>query len=116
MKNYKNKYFVILFLCGTMLFGSCKKYINETPINAPTTANFWTSEQSAQTGLAGAYSLLRTALLNRTSYFTFGDATAGEFTGFNGDIAYTYGGLTEAGQYNFNYTPYGDQWHDWTPF
>ena len=116
MKNYKIKNLILLFLCSAALLSSCKKYINETPINAATSDNFWTTEQAAQTGLAGAYSLLRTALLNRSSYFTFGDATAGEFTGFNGDIAYTYGGLTETGQYNFNYTPYGDQWHDWTPF
>ncbi len=113
MKNYI-KHFVVLFLCGTILFGSCKKYINETPINAPTTANFWTSEQAAQTGLAGAYSLLRTALLNRSSYFTFGDATAGEFTSFAGDIAYS--DFSESGQYDFNYTPYGSQWNDWTTF
>lgn len=113
MKNHKNIY-LALFLCITAFCASCRKYINETPINAPTTANFWVSEQAAQNGLAGAYTLLRTALLNRSSYFTFGDATAGEFASFNGDIAYT--DFNTNGQYNFNYTPYGQQWNDWTTF
>lgn len=114
MKTYINKYIVILFLFATGLITSCKKYINEGPIDAPTDASFWTSERAAQSGLAGAYGLLRTALSSDHAYFIFGDATANEFSSYND---WTLNDLSSANRWNFNYVPYNEYiLHNWTNF
>jgi len=114
MKTYKIKYIAIFLFCSLGLLSSCKKYINEAPIDAPTTDNFWTSENAAKTGLAGAYGLLRTALTNDKAYFIFGDATANEFT-YSGD--WTLADLSPANRWNFNYVPYNEYvLHNWTSF
>lgn len=114
MKTFINKYTVIIFLLSTGLFASCKKYINEAPIDAPTDASFWTSERAAQSGLAGAYGLLRTALTNDHLYFIFGDATANEFSNYND---WTLADLSSSNRWNFNYVPYNEYaLHNWTNF
>jgi hypothetical protein len=115
MKNYRYKYFAIIFLCSVALLSSCKKYINEGPIDSPTDDNFWTTERAAQTGLAGAYGLLRTALTNDKAYFIFGDATANEFSSYSSD--WTLASLSSVNQWNFNYVPYNEPvLHNWTSF
>lgn len=114
MKKSINKYLAIIFLCIVGLFTSCKKYLNEGPINTPTDASFWTSERAAASGLAGAYGLLRTALTNGHAYFIFGDATANEFT-YGGD--WTLASLSSNNRWNFNYVPYNEGvLHNWTSF
>jgi hypothetical protein len=114
MKTLINKYLVIIFLFSTGLIASCKKYINEAPIDAPTDASFWTSERAAQSGLAGAYGLLRAALTNDHLYFIFGDATANEFSNYND---WTLGSLSSDNRWNFNYVPYNEYaLHNWSNF
>ncbi len=113
MKNIINKQLIVILLVSVCLFNSCKKYLNEGPINTPTDATFWTSERAAKTGLAGAYGLLRNALTNNRAYFVFGDATANEF---NLGSDWTLASLKPDRQWNFNYLPYNEQSFDWTPF
>jgi hypothetical protein len=115
MKKLLNRYITFIFLCSGILFGSCKKYINEGPIDTPTTDKFWTSQKAAESGLAGAYGLLRNALVNGHSYYVFGDATANEFSNLNDNTA--YGSLKPANQWNFNYVPYqAGSLQNWTMF
>jgi len=114
MKTYINKYYILLLLCSLGLIASCKKYINEGPIDSPTNDNFWTTERAAESGLAGAYGLLRTALTNSRAYFVFGDATADEFI-FNGNN-WTLSDLASDYNFNFAYEPYEEEVNDWTPF
>ena len=106
MKTYINKYIIIL-LCGIGLIASCKKYINEGPIDSPTNDNYWITERAAESGLAGAYGLLRTALTNSRAYFVMGDATANEFI-FNGSN-WTLADLAPAYNFNFAYEPYEEE-------
>jgi hypothetical protein len=113
MKTYINKYIIIL-LCGIGLIASCKKYINEGPIDSPTNDNYWVTEKAAVSGLAGAYGLLRIALTNNRAYFVMGDATANEFI-FNGSN-WTLADLAPAYNFNFAYEPYEGELNDWTPF
>lgn len=114
MKKYINKYIIAIIICGVGLITSCKKYINEGPIDTPTDDNFWSSERAAESGLAGAYGLLRTALTNGNAYFILGDATANEFT-YGSD--WTLASLSSANQWNFNYVPYNESvLHNWTSF
>jgi hypothetical protein len=114
MKTYINKYYILLLLCSLGLIASCKKYINEGPIDSPTNDNFWVSERAAESGLAGAYGLLRTALTNSRACFVFGDATASEFL-FNQNN-WTLQSLQPDNNFNFDYEPYEEELVDWTPF
>lgn len=114
MKKFINKYIIAIIICGVGLITSCKKYINEGPIDTPTDDNFWTSERAAESGLAGAYGLLRTALTNGQAYYIFGDATANEFSGYEN---FELGSLSSINQWNFNYVPYREPiLHNWTSF
>ena len=114
MKTYINKYYILLLLGSLGLIASCKKYINEGPIDSPTNDNYWVTERAAESGLAGAYGLLRTALTNSRAYFVMGDATANEFI-FNSSN-WTLADLAPAYNFNFAYEPYEGELNDWTPF
>jgi len=114
MKTNINKYYILLLVCGLGLIASCKKYINEGPIDSPTNDNYWVTERAAVSGLAGAYGLLRTALTNNRAYFVMGDATANEFI-FNSSN-WTLADLAPAYNFNFAYEPYEGELNDWTPF
>ena len=114
MKTYINKYYILLLLGSLGLIASCKKYINEGPIDSPTNVNYWVTERAAESGLAGAYGLLRTALTNSRAYFVMGDATANEFI-FNSSN-WTLADLAPAYNFNFAYEPYEGELNDWTPF
>ncbi len=114
MKTYINKYYILLLLGSLGLIASCKKYINEGPIDSPTNDNYWVTERAAESGLAGAYGLLRTALTNSRAYFVMGDATANEFI-FNSSN-WTLADLAPAYNFNFAYEPYEEELVDWTPF
>ena len=114
MKTYINKYYILLLLGSLGLIASCKKYINEGPIDSPTNDNYWVTERAAESGLAGAYGLLRTALTNNRACFVMGDATANEFI-FN-SYTWTVADLAPAHNFNFAYEPYEEELNDWTPF
>lgn len=100
--NYK---FISLGILGMLTFFSCKKYINEGPIDAPYEANFWDSQQSAEKAVAGAYGLLKNALTDVASYFIVGDATANEYSVYSTGFG-ALESLTPDNKFNFHYMPY----------
>ena len=113
----KIKYkFISLGIFGVLTLFSCKKYINEGPIDAPYEGNFWDSQQSAEKAVAGAYGLLKNALTNVTTYFIFGDATANEYSVYGTGFG-ALESLTPNNNFNFHYMPYYEPilW-DWSKF
>lgn len=114
----KNRFTVILVgIAGMLALFSCKKAINQGPTDAPYEANFWDAQQSADEALAGAYGLLRSALIDVTSYFIVGDATANEFTNLDATGFGDLGSLSPDNNFNFHYVPYYEPilW-DWSRF
>ncbi|MDB5156415.1 MAG: RagB/SusD domain protein [Mucilaginibacter sp.] len=81
MKMKKLKYTAGLFLLLTGLISvtSCKKILDLEPHNSTFTSAYFTNGNDANTAIAGAYALLRSALLNNSSFHVYGDATALEF-------------------------------------
>lgn len=72
MKNFKHKVWSILvMLC--LAFSSCDDFLEMEPINETYGDVFWTSESAAQQTIAGAYSMLRTALLTGNRFLTWGE-------------------------------------------
>ncbi|PUZ24623.1 Starch-binding associating with outer membrane [Chitinophaga costaii] len=57
---------------------SCKKILDQEPYNSTYTGAYFKTELDAKTANAGAYALLRKALLNDMSWHTYGDIPSGE--------------------------------------
>jgi starch-binding outer membrane protein, SusD/RagB family len=61
-------------------FTSCKKFLDKKPINQATDLNFWTNEGEANNSIAGAYSLVRTAMNEMGfAHYYYGDFATDEF-------------------------------------
>ncbi len=90
--------FFIVILCQY----SCKKYINEAPIDQTYDANFWNTQQSAEEAIAGAYVELRNSLKNGNCYFVFGDLAGDEIT----TTAWNLQSVVPGSNKNFSYVPY----------
>ncbi|TSJ42735.1 RagB/SusD family nutrient uptake outer membrane protein [Mucilaginibacter corticis] len=92
MKIKKLKYTAGLLLIAGLVSvtTSCKKILDLEPHNSTFTSAYFTNGIDANTAIAGAYALLRSALLNKTSFHVYGDATALEFSINSGqdDAAY----------------------------
>jgi hypothetical protein len=80
----------LLLITGLVSVTSCKKILDLEPHNSTFTGAYFTNGVDANTAIAGAYALLRSALLNKTSFHVYGDATAKEFSINSGqdDAAY----------------------------
>src|SRR5690348_13007078 len=73
-------YSVLTIVLIVATLSSCKKFLDKTPINQATDNNFWNNESEANNGIAGAYSLLRTALNEMGfAYYYYGDFATDEF-------------------------------------
>lgn len=72
MKYIKYK-LIALFMMLFLTFTSCSEWLEMEPINETYGGVFWESESAAQQTLAGAYSLLRTALLTGNRFLTWGE-------------------------------------------
>lgn len=81
---------------------SCKKYINETPIDSTNDANFWTSKASAEQAVAGAYLSLRNAVENGNVYWIFNNLTGEELT----TTAWNYATFIPGSPKQYSYAPY----------
>lgn len=78
MKRIINKSLFVLLLAASL--ASCKKFLERKPINAATDGNFWNNEAEANSSMAGAYAMLRTALMEQgMSYYYYGDFATDEF-------------------------------------
>ncbi|MGZ3871512.1 MAG: RagB/SusD family nutrient uptake outer membrane protein [Mucilaginibacter sp.] len=69
----------LLMITSIIGVTSCKKVLDLDPHNSTFTNAYFTNGTDANTAIAGAYALLRSALLNNTSFHVYGDATAKEF-------------------------------------
>src|SRR5690348_10284576 len=101
----KKKYIIPLIGMFSMVIlcqYSCKKYINEKPIDQTYDANFWTSQQSAEEAVAGAYVEMRNALENGSNYFVFGDLAGDEIT----TSAWNLQSVVPGSNKDFSYVPY----------
>ena len=76
----KTKYIIYYSAAVLLLFASCKKFLDQTPISQATDATTWKSEADANTGVAGCYSQIRAALNAAITYYAYGDLVSGEFT------------------------------------
>lgn len=69
----------LMIITGILGVTSCKKILDLDPHNSTFTNAYFTNGTDANTAIAGAYALLRSVLLNNTSFHVYGDATAKEF-------------------------------------
>ena len=78
MKYLKYKLFVLIL--GLMIT-SCSNWLEMNPINQTTSEGFWINENAAEQTLAGAYALLRKALLNNggETFLTYGELNGTTF-------------------------------------
>jgi len=118
------KHIFVVLAAGLVLspFTSCKKLLDQDPINSPYGSVFWTNQRDAEQGIAGNYALLRKALTSNTAYdqnmshFAYGSLPAFEFTDYN---QYDLGFLVRGGD-GFNNADflgsYLEGYHDWTPY
>ncbi len=81
MKKINLKLCYIFLITVATAATSCKKQFSErVPINSPTDANFWNNESEATSSVAGAYSLVRTALNEMgMAFYYYGDIATDEF-------------------------------------
>jgi len=77
-----SKIFITATICiGSLLFASCKKFLDQEPISNPAEVNYWKTASDAESGVAGCYALLRTALNNKTiAYYAYGDLPTDQFS------------------------------------
>jgi len=104
-----------ILLVAATAFTSCKKYINLEPEDATYDQVFWATGANVEKAVSGAYGLLRNALRNERSHFTFGDLTTNQF--LRGGDYWNYEDLSYEGNNHYSYAPYleGSLW-DWTRF
>jgi hypothetical protein len=122
MSSLKNIFTVIA--AGLLLspFVSCKKLLNQDPINSPYNTVFWQNQRDAEQGVAGGYALLRKALTSNTEYnenmshFAYGSLPAFEFTDYNQyDVRFLIKGGNEMNTADF-LGSYLEKYHDWSPY
>ena len=75
VKIYTAAVFFLVLSAGS----SCKKVLDLQPHNSTFTEAYFQTGQDANTAIAGAYALLRSALLNNYSWHVYGDLPAGEY-------------------------------------
>lgn len=63
----------------TLLFTSCKKFLDQNPVSTPADETSWKTDGDANAAVAASYSLLRAAFGASIAYYSYGDLTSGEF-------------------------------------
>ncbi|HEY9260263.1 RagB/SusD family nutrient uptake outer membrane protein [Chitinophaga sp.] len=118
------KHILVIIAAGLVLspFTSCKKLLDQSPVNSPYGPVFWTNQRDAEQGIAGDYALLRKALTSNTEYeenmshFAYGSLPAFEFFDYT---QYDVQFLVKGGD-GFNNADfigsYLEPYHDWTPY
>ncbi|CAL1519598.1 RagB/SusD family nutrient uptake outer membrane protein [Chitinophaga sp. MM2321] len=101
---------------------SCKKLLDQEPINSPYNNVFWQNQRDAEQGVAGGYAMLRRALTTNTafggdmSHFAYGTLPAYEFEKYN---QYDLGFLVDGGHSTATADflgDYLDPLQNWTAF
>ncbi|MGO4290200.1 RagB/SusD family nutrient uptake outer membrane protein [Chitinophaga sp. RAB17] len=70
---------LILFTISTLVFTSCKKFLDQDPDSQATDQTTWKSEGDANSSVAACYSLLRSALNASITHYAYGDLPTDEF-------------------------------------
>lgn len=103
-------------------FISCKKLLDQDPINSPYGNVFWSNQRDAEQGVAGGYALLRKSLTSNTEYYTYmshfayGSLPAFEFQDYNQyDVRFLVKGGDGFGNADF-LGSYLEGYHDWSPY
>ncbi|NSL87805.1 RagB/SusD family nutrient uptake outer membrane protein [Chitinophaga solisilvae] len=118
------KYIITAVLAGTLLlpFVSCKKLLDQDPLNSPYNGVFWQNQRDAEQGVAGAYAMLRRALTVNTafggdmSHFAYGSLPSYEFERYDQyDLGQLTGGDTRFPVANY-LGAYLDPLHNWSPY
>lgn len=119
---------ILPVLSGLCLLNiSCKKYIDQGPINSTYGAKFWTSQASVEQATLAMYGQLRTCLRksgstggnnSEASIFVNGDLVAGTFLPIVGtNLDYSLKANSGRGPFNFSYIPYGESvLQNWSRF
>jgi hypothetical protein len=104
--------YTVLLLASIVIASSCNKILDLEPHNSTFTGAYFTSEQDANTALAGAYAILRNTLMTDNSWHVYGDVPSGElsvngnFDSGNSNIAQgLFTGLNVGGN-NWNWQNY----------
>jgi len=80
MKKFSTKYIAgLLLLMAVFGASSCKKILELDPHNTTYTDAYLNNGTDANTAISGAYSLLRSVLLDNYNYHIYGDAASGAF-------------------------------------
>lgn len=61
------------------VFASCHKFLDQDPISTVTDATSWKTDADANSGVAGCYSLIRSAMDASLQFYVYGDLTSDEF-------------------------------------
>jgi hypothetical protein len=86
MKRLKYTYIVgLVLIVGILSSTSCKKILEIDPHNTTFTNAYFVNGTDANTAISGAYSLLRSVLLDNYNYHVYGDAASGAFS-INGGL------------------------------
>ncbi|MEO6818483.1 MAG: RagB/SusD family nutrient uptake outer membrane protein [Ginsengibacter sp.] len=122
---------ILPVLAGLSLINiSCKKYIDQGPINSTYGAKFWTSQASVEQATLAMYGQLRNCLRasgstgndggrhEEASIFVNGDLVAGTFLPIDGtNLSYSLSANSDNGPFNFSYVPYGESvLQNWSRF
>lgn len=85
----RTKYTTYIMMVITLLFTSCKKFLDPQPISTPTDETTWQSDGDANSAVAGIYALIRAAHSTAVTYYSYGDLVSGEFSlANNGSFQY----------------------------
>jgi hypothetical protein len=86
MKRISNIYIAgFLLIMAVFTATSCKKILELDPHNTTFTDAYFVNGTDANTAMSGAYSLLRSVLLDNYNFHVYGDAASGEFS-INGGL------------------------------
>jgi hypothetical protein len=70
--------YTVLLLASIVIASSCSKILDLEPHNSTFTGAYFSSEQDANTAIAGAYAILRNTLMTDNSWHVYGDVASGE--------------------------------------
>lgn len=72
--------YTVLLLASIIIASACNKILDLEPHNSTFTDAYFSSEQDANTAIAGAYALLRNVLMTGNTWHKYGDIVSGEIS------------------------------------
>ncbi|AYD47751.1 RagB/SusD family nutrient uptake outer membrane protein [Arachidicoccus soli] len=75
----KNKLLLYTAIFISLTLASCHKFLDQNPISSVTDQTSWKTDADANAGVAGCYSLIRSAFDASLGFYTYGDLPTDEF-------------------------------------